>query len=327
MKSNIELNETSIRDILLRNIADRNKSLASIVGATHGGRGKEYSNSFTSILRAFVGNNRKAMNNIESIVESFDGKYAAYHFFDNDTLYAYDGFLGVLMNEIWGKNLTPADLDRAFNKAGQYMFKHSGTASSNFYNADKPITCVKKDTENGKVYAPRRPLSEKAFEKKYGVSSTSCVNDIQKHFMWKRGRLATTKVQPEKTQNEQTDFQLNESDFEKITCKYNGKKYTLFVDGVEEYRGQKDIPVRAIKASSKEGVLFTTRTYENKVYNGMLYDMEGNPMRDLESGEVFYPSKALQIEEYMEKKQKKSEKKAPQFTAYEYTDDDQMKLF
>lgn len=327
MKSNIELNETTIRDILLRNIADRNKSLASIIGATHGGKGKEYSNSFTSILRAFVGNNRNTMNNIESIVESFDGKYAPYHFFDNDTLYAYDGFLGVLMNEIWGKRLAPADLDRAFNKAGQYMFKHSGTASSNFYNADKPITCVKKDTENGKVYAPRRPLSEKAFEKKYGVSSTSCVNDIQKHFMWKRGRLATTKTKTEKVQNEQTEINLNESDLEKITCKYNGKMYTLFVDGVEEYRGQKDVPVRAIKASSKDGVLFTTRTYDDMIYHGALYDMDGNPIRDAEDGEVFYPNSTLKVEEYLKKKERKSVKKEPLFTAYEYTDDDQMKLF
>lgn len=304
----MELNEASIRDVLLRNIADRNKSIASIIGAIHGGKNKEYSNSFTSIVRAFVGNNRSAMNRIEDIVEEFDGKYAPYHFFDNDTLWTYDCYLGVLINNIWGKNLSPAELDRAFNKAGQYMLKHSGTASSNFYNADRPITCAKKETAKGKVYAPRKPLSEKEFTKKYGVSSTSCVNDIQKHFMWKKGRLATTKK----------DSKVSIEDFQTIKYKYNGKMCTLIIDSVKDYLGEGGVPVRAIKASGKEGVLFTTRTTSGKRYNGTLYTLDGKVARNVESGETFYPSKTLGVKDYIENKKSKSN---------DYSEDDQMSWF
>lgn len=306
----MELNEASIRDVLLRNIADRNKSIASIIGAIHGGKNKEYSNSFTSIVRAFVGNNRSAMNRIEGIVEEFDGKYAPYHFFDNDTLWAYDCYLGVLINNIWGKNLTPAELDRAFNKAGQYMIKHSGTASSNFYNADKPITCVKKETAKGRVYAPRKPLSEKEFVKKYGVSSTSCVNDVQKHFMWKKGRLATTKKSADKSPVIE--------DFQTIKYKYNGKMCTLIVDSQKDYLGEGGVPIKVIKASGKEGVLFTTRTASGKRYNGTIYTSNGNVARNVESGETFYPSKTLGVKDYIKNKKSKSN---------EYSEDDQMSWF
>lgn len=312
----MELNDASIRDVLLRNIADRNKSLASIVGAVHGGRGKEYSNSFTSIVRAFVGNNRGTMNAIQEIVDRYEGKYAPYHFFDNDTLWAYDCFLGVLLNEIWGKNLRPADLDRAFNSAGQYMFKHSGTASSNFYNADRPITCAKKETSRGKVFAPRRPLTEKEFIKKYGVTSSSCVNDIQKHFMWKKGRLATVKKEKEVV--------LTTEDYEKINCRYKGRTITLNVESSDDYLGEDGAPIRSIKASSQDGVLFTTRTLEDRIYNGIVYELDGSGIaRDVESGEVFYPSKALEVKRYIDNNKKSS--KANKVD--EYTEDDQMKLF
>lgn len=309
---NMELNEASVRDILLRNIADRNKTLASIIYAVNCGDGKEYSNSFTSVVRAFVGNNRNAMNDIESIVERFDGKYAPYHFFDNDTLWAYDGYLGVLINEIWGKNLTPAELDRAFNKAGQYMIKHSGTASSNFYNVHKPIVCVKKETPNGKVYAPRKPLTEKQFIKKYGVTSTSCVNDIQKHFMWERGRLASTK---QKHSSKTDDSNL-------IRYNYNGHTCVLMVNRVKNYCGEDGLPVRVITASGKDGVLYTTRTSDGKKYNGILYELDGYEVaKDDEAGEVFYPSKTLEIKEYVEKTQNQTS------NVVEYSEDDQMRWF
>lgn len=307
----MELNEASIRDILLRNISDRNKTLASIIGAIHCGNGKEYSNSFTSILRAFVGNNRNAIADIEAVCEKYDGKYAPYHFFDNDTLWAYDGYLGVLINDVWGKKLTPAELDRAFNKAGQFMLKHSGTASSNFYNADKPITCAKKDTPNGKVYIPSKPLTEKQFVKKYGVTSTSCVNDIQKHFMWGRGRLATSK-----------SIEPKQNDFGVMRYNYNGHICELRVNSVKHYRGEDGVPVSVVTASSKDGVLYTTRTVDGKRYNGALYELDSwDVARDEESGEIFYPSKALEIKNYVDKPQKEHPDK------FDHYDDDQMSFF
>lgn len=320
----MELNDANIRDVLLRNIADRNKTLASIIGAIHGGRGKEYSNSFTSVLRAFLGNNRIAMNEMESIVDSFGGRYAPYHFFDNNTLWAYDCFLGVLLNEIWGKNLKPADLDRAFNTAGQYMFRHSGTASSNFYNADRPVTCVTKDTPKGRVYSPRRPLTEKEFVKKYGVTSSSCVNDVQKHFMWNNGKLATTK----KSKEIKKPKTIEEEDVQCIQYRYNGKIYKLAIESTKNYLGEDGEPVKTIKASSKDGVLFTTRTLRDTIYNGILYDLDGRVARDEESGEIFYPSKTIEVKKYIDnKKRSKKETKDTLNSRYEYTDDDQMKLF
>lgn len=352
----MELNDATIRDVLLRNIADRNKRIASIVGAICGGKGKEYSNCFSNILRAFVGNNRGAINNIEEIAESYGGRYAPYHFFDNDTLWAYDWFLGVLINELWGKKLTPADLDRAFNKAGQYMIQHSGSARSNYYNADRPITCAKKDTAKGKELAPRKPLTEKEFLKKYGVSSGSCVNDVQKHFLAKKNMAtqskATTPVASEgRVDSKPTPSQGASERNNTIRYMYKGIECILRIESVVHYFGEGDIPVQSIEASSEDGSrLFTTRTLNNTVYNGALYDKGTLEFVPEESGEIFYPSTALEIKAHaMQKSQSKGKKRtsdavtktstttknnnnnAPktrentQFTVY--TDEDQMTLF
>lgn len=352
----MELNDATIRDVLLRNIADRNKRIASIVGAICGGKGKEYSNCFSNMLRAFVGNNRQAMNNIEEIAESFGGRYAPYHFFDNDTLWAYDCFLGVLINELWGKRLTPADLDRAFNKAGQYMLQHSGSARSNYYNADRPITCAKKETVKGKEFAPRKPLTEKDFLKKYGVSSASCVGEVQKHFLGKKNMTthskATSPVAGEgRVDSSHTTSQDASERNNTIRYMYKGIECILRINSVVNYFGNGDIPVQYIEASSEDGSrLFTTRTLNNTVYNGALYDRNTLEFVPEESGEIFYPSAALEIKAHAMKKDK-SKKTGNSASATEksnnnatknnnnttkiigntefpvYTDEDQMTLF
>ena len=297
-----EKRQIKIRDTLLRNIANKNRKITSIFGKVFASDSRGYSDAFSSLLSSFVGNNR-LLNEVTDVEEKHSqNRLSAYNYFDMNTLYAYNRFLEVVLEELKQvQGVTERDIFRAVDNAGKYMRTNADKSKSNFYNLSEPVKLMYKATSGDKVVSPRRTMSETQFIRTYGVNSIDAMQDVWEYFSEKRTSL--------KNQRREEINRDIERESEYINYLYKGKKIRLMIEHKQYFIDENGGGVVSIRAMGKDGTLFTTRTPSGKVYNGLLYDNNGR-MVDEESGEIFYPKSNIN-----------------DFSPNEYTDDDQMTLF
>ena len=310
--------ETIYRDALQRNIADKNKKLVSALGKLYGKNGAEYSQAFGKILKGFCGNNDRIFRQLNDIVEKHsEKKFSAYNYFDLKTLYAYDRYLEELISRLSEKYrgmMTVKDFDSALNGTLSHFNEHAGKSKSNYYDRARPISLMYWDSPAGKQLLPRRTMSKGDFIDKYHKEPLAVMSEVYDYF-------AERRISEKRAIREEIE-RVIDKETPTIDYMHNGVKISLRIDSVNSFVTESGRGVKLIKASGKEGTLFKTRYLDGRVYSGILFDMDGNPVSE-DSGEVFYENEKTQdIINHIKERTGRVV-----FEAEEYTEDDQMTLF
>lgn len=283
------------RDALARSISMYNDSLSSSFGFLYGRGTAGYSRGFQQILEVFCGSKNSAGKLYELAETHGKGNYRPYHYFDLDTLYAYEKYLErvvVLWSEEKRSDLTVNGFRKALEKAQDELKVGAGLPSTHYYNSRKPVEIAIRSKEivrNGvkdEVYEPypRKSKSNVDFKRMYGVESATVLD--------KKSPLHAyfdSKHQKSLSEMQRSIYRAirEESDF----IYYNdcGTLRELVIDGKKYYVSDRGQGITVIKASGPEGTFYTTRDDWGRKYKGMLYDMEGKPTGEY-GGDIFYPN-------------------------------------
>ena len=260
----MEINETMVRDFLLRQIANKNKRLSGMFKTAFASFRRAYNDGFGEILNWFVGGNQEPMQIIyEHMDRNPKTKLAAYNYFDIPTLISYDKFLGKILQEadIRSKenghySVSNSDYSYAFGSAKSWLRGNAYEAETGFYSRTQPVTLAR--NEEGRL-DPRKTMSPQTFEKKY--TYTECLRQIDKYNQ--RQELIRNGIDPDAMEEETIEYT------------YKGKKLTLAIRSKEYYTDAQGSGLTYIKAIGKEGMLIATYDAAGNIYEGDLYDLDG----------------------------------------------------
>lgn len=285
----MDLHEKKIRDTLLRFIAEKNKKISSYIHMVYDKDFKGYSFMHNYILSTFVGNS-KLYTEINELIEKYNRKFGAHNYFDIETLYSYDKYLENILDLLQraGSSLNITKMGVIIKDVGLSLKKNANTKESGYYNLDAPVKFSKKLLDNNFVLDPRITINEETFEKKYNKSSSSCKREVEGYIEFKKHPELYAEhdsLMKEYLESaEFIDYVIKNDDGE------NFEKIQLLVKSKENYFDEMGNEVTVYTAKSSRGTLYTTRDRQNQVYNGMLFDDEGEVV-DMESGETFYETK------------------------------------
>lgn len=280
-------NELMIRDYLLRTISDKVVLFEGKLSRfrkkgeiTYSGFFKElvrfFSNDFDGdeIRKIFYLRNRDTHKN-----------FAIYNYFDIDTLISYNKFLETVLDEIDNNMLEDkryilemSDIKSGYESAKKIWKSCEGKPceKNGFYNKQCPVKCfVGKDG----VISPRKAYSSAYFNKKY--DRHECIKEINSYIMDKHC---------DKLVNPLGDLEDVYKSSDIYTFNYKGKTIKLLISSRESYFDINGMPVVQIVADGKEGKLFVTNYLNGEIYNGELFDSEGQPLGE-NGGFVFYENR------------------------------------
>ena len=87
-----------LRDVLLRQIADKNKAISSYITKAYNGENYGYKRVHNNILSSYIGN-KKCYDEVNVVAES-KPQYRAHNYFDLATLYSFNAFLDRVLDDI-----------------------------------------------------------------------------------------------------------------------------------------------------------------------------------------------------------------------------------
>ena len=314
----MQYNEDMMRDYLLRKIARKNKRISGCLKQVVKSNRGSYNIGFNEILGFFAGGlETDAMRQIFDHMDRNQTKrYAPYNYFDIDTLNSYDTYLQTILSEtdiVAHRNghyrATAVDFHKGFASAKSVWRENirKSNASNGYYNYTRPIT-IARTVQNGyRVFAPKKPMTDEQFAKKY--NENECAKELYAYLEMKHHGIDVyaKPVAVDETQQETYSF------------KYRGLPLTLDVISKEYYTDIEGTALTSITAEGKEGRLYTTIYNDGRVYNGDLYDFDGNVVQVDGGGQVFYENKNF----YANFKAKQTERPAN----YKEDADGQMHLF
>ena len=276
----MELNEEKIRAYLLRQIANKNKTIVGMMSNEARSYRNGFNNGFNEILSAFSGGlNTGTMERVfDHIAENPKKSYSAYNYFDIDTLIAYNSYLENIIICVDGvaagyRHMKPTanDFRTGFKTAKEEFRKYAGKEGSGYYNTSKPVTLAYTYRNGYKVLDPKKPMSRDAFAKKY--NEKDCQDEVNKYLSIRHNKESRT---------------IGNHVHEYV---YNGKKYLLDVVKKEQYTSDEGYGVTYIEARGAIGTLMGTYFQDGSVYEGDLYDLDGELVEMDGGGEVFYANK------------------------------------
>lgn len=315
---------------MMKKISEKYNTLASIGGKCFGEKGIRY--LYRAVIDSFMGGDftyeRKKINRHKGEHPNF----ADYNYFDLDTLVAYYKFLDILFEEIQAeserrrRNFTTADdINVALYKTSEYMIRNKRTEDSGYYKGyavletDRYGRLSPLKTNNNKVknkIAYYLSALEEYFNDKYPPR----VNEVEKERQTPpeekyedeqirievvereaRGHAREEEIAREKMTKKVNKAEVSTRGLKKEIHEVLGKKIEFVVteEWFFDYNGN---PIRRIVGECEYGVLYKCTDMDGWVYEGPLYDGEGNEvLLAEESGEIFYPN-----ENFNEIKKKKS---------------------
>ncbi len=285
-----QFNQDMIRDYLLKRIAKKNKRISGALKEVVKSNRGSYNNGFNEILGFFAnGLNGETMTQIfEHIEENQSKRYSPYHYFDVDTLNAYDTYLQRILTEtdvvaygLGHKKTTASDFHRGFAEAKSVWrsLAREKSSKNGYYNSSKPITVVETRRNGVTELSPKKPLIDEQFAKKY--DEVECSKELYAYLQMKhKGIDVSTPVEQPK-EREQYSFD------------YRGRTLRLEVISKEYYTDIEGRGLTSITAEGREGRLYTTNYNDGRVYNGDLFDFDGNLVQVDGGGQVFYENKSF----------------------------------
>ena len=275
--------EEMMRDYLLRKIARNNFRISGYLNNGEKSAKNVYSDGFNEILSFFArGLDTAVMKKIYRHMARTENKhYVPYNYFDLDTLISYDAYLESIFQEvdkITTDDSSSSKFHKGFNiaKNNWRETRHTPSVNNGYYNYDWPIGLMR-SRENGCLQlSPKKALSEEQFEKQY--DENECINSLGSYMEFKYNSIDVKNVVDQTQKKEIYLF------------KYNGKTLELEVVDKEYYVDIEGKALTRITAEGMQGRLYTTNYDNGSVYNGDLYDIEGNIVEFDGGGVEFYPN-------------------------------------
>ena len=284
----MQYNEDMIRDYLLKRIARKNRRISGALREVVKSNRGSYNNGFNEILGFFAnGLNGETMTQIFEHIENNQTKrYSPYHYFDIDTLNAYDTYLQRILTEtdvvaygLGHKKTTASDFHRGFAEAKSVWrdLAREKSSKNGYYNASRPVSVVKGKRNGITVLSPKKPLTDEQFAKRYNEGE--CAKQLYAYLEMKhRGRDVFAPVEEAKKR-------------EVYRFDYRGRTLELDVLEKDYYTDIEGRGLISITAEGREGRLYTTNYNDGRVYDGDLYDLDGNLVQVDGGGQVFYENK------------------------------------
>ena len=319
----MQYNEDMIRDYLLRRISKKNRRISGALREVVKSNRGSYNTGFNEILGFFAnGLNGETMTQIFEHIEANPTKrYSPYHYFDIDTLNAYDAYLQKILTEtdvisygLGHKRSTASDFQKGFAEAkGDWRrLARERSTKNGYYNASRPVTVVKGRRNGVTVLSPKKPLTDEQFAKRYNEGE--CAKELYAYLSMKhRGVDVYAPVEDATPAKKRDVYRFD----------YKGKILELDVLSKEYYTDIEGRGLISITAEGREGRLYTTNYNDGRVYDGDLYDLDGELVQVDGGGQVFYENKNF----YDAFKAKKGKSVSAEEAQYKEDEDGQMYLF
>ncbi len=316
----MQYNEEMLRAYLLRRVARKNRRISGALKQVVKSNKGSYNNGFNEILSFFCdGLNTETMNEIFNHIENNQKKrYAVYHYFDVDTLNAYDTYLQRILTEtdvaaynVGHKFATASDFSRGFKEAKSVWrgLCRERSSKNGYYNISRPVKTAKTVRDGITVLDPKKPMSDEQFAKKY--DETECAKELFAYLEMKHhGRDVTAKLTTEPSPKQEVKKEVVSKKNETPTqakkpeiymFKYKGEVIPLEVIEKDYFVDEQGTGVTKIVAEGKEGRLYTTHYPDGAIYEGDLYDYDYRLVEVDGGGQVFYPSKVNTVSAIKEK--------------------------
>lgn len=284
-----QFNEEMIRDYLLKSIAKKNRRISGALKEVVKSNRSSYNNGFNEILGFFTSglNGNTMLQIFEHIDNNSTKRYSPYHYFDIDTLNAYNEYLKTILSEtdvaayLFGhKRSTASDFQRGFAEAKRTWRELANEKSSKngYYNLGRPVGVVTVRSAGVTVLSPKKPLTDEQFNKRY--NETECVNELRAYLEYKYNSKETSASGRDVKKRDVYSFF------------YRGRPLELEVLERDYYTDIEGSRLTSITAEGKEGRLYTTNYDDGKVYEGDLYDKNGNLIEANAGGQIFYENKS-----------------------------------
>jgi len=276
----MDINETQIRDYLQRMIANKNKRLSGMYKGAFASNRRIYNAGFGEVVDFFVSGDMSG--SIKTILNDMDRNpkkhYAYYNYFDIDTLYSYDKYLGKILQEIdiratslnRGKHVTCSDIAYGFDRAKNWIRDNANTEETGYYNRNKPVAIARVDVGGIKSLNPKKAPTQESFDKKYHAEE--CKRQLNLYLS--RREL----LREGYDESEMIPFEFMKQNFYLVEKKKD--YYTT-----EEGRG-----ITSIMAVGKEGQLYRTFDGSGEIYSGNIYSQDGELVEMNGGGEEFIPN-------------------------------------
>jgi len=283
------IDKKKLRAFLLREIASSNKRITSLMYSEAKSRRDCYNSGFNEILTRFAGDEYSESMKIiyNDIARNPKKSYAAYNYFDVDTLICYRAYLQSIITEVEGIALenrhrypTGRDFRAGLNRVSDNLLKNEISGSAGLYDFKSPVKIAYSTESGSRKLDPQKALSREVFQKKYNYYD--CKRELDEYIKVKFDERVKSKRSQEFATEEDREF---------IEYRYKGQKHKLVVNSKEYYSDEDGKGVVWIRASGKIGTLYGTYYSSGEVYNGDLYDYDGNVVEVDGGGEVFYESK------------------------------------
>lgn len=303
----MSINQDMIRAYLLRDIANKNSRLSGLM-ISRLTSSNDYKIGFNEILHFFAGGkNAITLDIINNRNNDINKEYAAYYFFDVDTLIAYNQYLQSIISEIdvatyesGHKRASAMDYNKGLKIAQKKLLEQAGTIETGFYNKTNPITLQYKYKDGKRQLDPQKPMSKEQFDKKYNIFF--CRKEVEKYLEAKRAMKALKA--PAKQGLGTIDYT------------YRGKKLTLDIVKKEYYTDIEGSGLHYVVAKNNVGTLMGTYNVDGSVYHGDLYDREGRLVEVDGGGEEFFEN--IRKSNYVESKSKDGKEVKGQFVIEDF---------
>ena len=317
----MQYNEDMIRDYLLKRIAKKNRRISGALKEVVKSNRGSYNNGFNEILGFFAnGLNGDTMMQIFDHIESNPTKrYSPYHYFDIDTLNAYDTYLQKILTEtdvvayaLGHKRSTASDFHKGFAEAKSVWrgLAREKSSKNGYYNASRPVTVVKTRKNGITMLSPKKPLTDEQFAKKYNEGE--CAKELYAYLQMKHRGIDVYAPTEEPKKRDIYRFD------------YRGRTLELDILEKDYYTDIEGRGLTSIVAEGREGRLYTTNYNDGRVYNGDLFDLDGELVEVDGGGQVFYENKNF-YDAFKAKKGKTAQ--VSEEGQYKEDEDGQMYLF
>lgn len=327
-------NQDMIRAYMLRCIKEKNGEFSRIINSAVKSGNCNFNTKFNEALQFFAGGKNAEPLNLILEYNKKEGKHLpAYQFFDIDTLISYNGYLELLISKIRAEKTknrhvvaSIGDVDAGMDatkkividmkyKSGADNFVYGNEDDRKLlehYNHARPITLMYK---SGKLN-PEKPMTDTAFDKKYNIDD--CVREVELYKKEKStGQTSQTPqtLQVSKAPQEQVKSTQKRGEVAKMVAekqksntskyidlgymdfKYKGNLLKLHINKREFFTDIQGRGIVRIDAENEYGRLFGCYYNDGRVYNGDLYDRDGEVAEVDGGGVMFYPSKNKPLED------------------------------
>ena len=340
----MQYNEDMIRDFLLNRILNKHDRIKGIIESEAKGNRQAFKNNFNDIMRFFAnGLDGDVMTQIYEHKMDHKDRNATYHYFDIDTLVAYNKFLerilfeagAIAYNHDKSGRISMKDFLKGFEDAKKVWSSliRERSSQNGYYNKSKPVGVITTRKKGVTELSPKQPLNNDAFLNKYEGELASSFGDVlkdadkKKKLRYLYGRCDTELLAYlEMKHNGRDIFATSEVPKKRSVYRFDYMGRTLELDIVsqEYYTDIEGKGLTSIVAEGREGRLYTTNYNDGRVYDGDLYDRDGNLVEVDGGGQVFYENKS-----FLDAIRKRKGVSTPTSdeTPYQEGDDGQMFLF